>query len=147
MTGIARKLQIGTAATAIALASVLTSAGVAQAGPAAPVPTVGIGSSICPTDSPDCDSPSVSSLSPSVFADSGISSIIQNQFIWIGPANPNPPPRTDFFGFTPLPLIPGFLQPLWGFFTQNLNFEICVAGFSARLGPYGSLSASVGSSC
>ena len=156
---IATKVKIGTAACAIAAATVLTPATVAQADPAVPVPTVGLGSaaniSDCPAGAPDCDGPQADGLLPTtpsigattIAADNGPRSIIQNRFIWIGPANPNPPPRSDIFVFTPLTLVPGFLKPLWGFFTQHLNFEVCIGGLSARVGPYGSVSASLGSSC
>jgi hypothetical protein len=74
--------------------------------------------------------------------------ILQNDFWWFGPANPTPPPdTTDWLVFNPLPLIPGFLQPLYGWFTQYLDFEVCAFGFSAKIGPYGTITASVGSTC
>lgn len=149
MTGIARKLQIGTAATAIALASVLTSTGVAQAGPAAPVPQAGIGNSV------ECDPADTTCVEPTLaFAPNFSASLIgpppnilQNDIWWFGPANTNPPARATVFTFEPLALIPGFLRPLYGFFTQNLNFELCFAGFSVQVGPYGSVSGTVGRHC
>jgi hypothetical protein len=142
MTGIARKIQIATAASAIAAAAAFGPAGVANAQPAAPVPTAGIGDCVLLDE---CD------VTPSAFLvedNFEPSSIFQNPVWWFGPANPNPPPdTTDFFTFTPLPLIPGFFQPLWGFFTQNLNFQVCIAGLSVKVGPYGTVSGSIGSSC
>ena len=64
MTGIATKVQIGTAACAIAAAAVLTPAAVAQADPVAPVPISALGARAgaveqdCdPAGSPDCASP------------------------------------------------------------------------------------------
>lgn len=44
-------------------------------------------------------------------------------------------------------LVPRFLRPLFGWFTRNLDFGICVGGLSVRLGPYGRITGSVGSSC
>lgn len=164
MTTIATKFQIGTAACAIAVASALGSAPIASADPAAPVPLASLGSFAggggsaallapdCEVGSPDCDSSAGASLS----SDPEALFIplppppnpLQNAWWWFGPANPTPPPgTTDFFTFNPLPLIPGFLQPLWGWFTQNLDFQVCVLGFSVKVGPYGTVSGSVGSSC
>jgi hypothetical protein len=161
MTTIATKFQIGTAACAIAVASALGSAPIASADPAAPVPLASLGTSAgggsaallqdCEVGSPDCDD-----LSADLSGEASALFIplppppnpLQNAFWWFGPANPTPPPDTTaFFTFNPLPLIPGFLQPLWGWFTQNLDFEVCVLGFSAKVGPYGTFTASVGSSC
>ena len=155
MTGIATKLQIGTAACAIAAAAVLTPAAVAHADPVAPVSISALGARAgaveqdCdPAGSPDCESSPTLMFAPNFSASSvGPSSIFQNDLWWFGPANPNPPPRTTVFAFTPLSLIPGFLQPLYGWFTQNLNFEACVAGVSVKVGPYGSVSGSIGSHC
>jgi len=148
MTAIARKIQIATAASAIAAAAVLTPVGVAQADTVAPVPSaIGAAATLddCPAGESDC---TALRFAPNFSASSvGPSSIFQNEFWWFGPANPNPPPSETFFTFNPLPLIPGFFQPLWGFFTQNLNFEVCVAGLSVKVGPYGTVSGSVGSSC
>lgn len=52
MTAIARKVQIGTAACAIAVAAALTPAAVAQADPAVPVPTGSLGGSAGANSSP-----------------------------------------------------------------------------------------------
>jgi hypothetical protein len=153
MSGIATKVKIGTAASAIALAAVFTPAGVAQADPVAPLPQAGLGSAAlvedCPVGGSDCDSPPDLRFAPN-FSASLVGpppNIIQNNLWWFGPANPNPGPRTTIFAFTPLSFIPGFLRPLYGWFTQNLNFEACVAGVSVKVGPYGSVSGSIGSHC
>ena len=148
MTGIATKVKMGTAAGALVLATVLTPAGVAQADPVAPVPQAGIGNSV------DCDPAETPCAADLRFAPNFSASligpppnIIQNDIWWFGPANPNPPPRATVFTFQPLALIPGFLRPLYGFFTQNLNFEVCFGGFSVQVGPYGSVSGTVGRHC
>jgi hypothetical protein len=169
MTTIATKFQIGTAACAIAVASALGSAPIASADPAAPVPLASLGSFAddsgsaallapdCEVGSPDCDDSSAADLSASFTEDQAEALLIplppppnplQNSWLWFGPANPTPPPGTqNFFTFNPLPLIPGFLQPLWGWFTQNLNFQVCFLGFSVKVGPYGTVTGSVGPSC
>jgi hypothetical protein len=140
MTGIAKKIQIGVAACAIAAAAAFAPAGVAQADPAVPVPQVvgsALGSALlpeCEAGEPDCDAIAGGTL-------------FQNRFVWFGIPNPNPPDRQTVFTFTPIALIPGFLRPLWGFFTQNLNFEACVLGVSVQIGPYGSVTGSIGRGC
>lgn len=156
MTTIATKFQIGTAACAIAVASALGSAPIASADPAAPVPLRPLSSAV----DPDCETVGTLGCSSSTFQPSASEAEalfiplppppnpLQNAFWWFGPANPTPPPGTTaFFTFNPLPLIPGFLQPLWGWFTQNLDFEVCALGLSVKVGPYGTVTGSVGSSC
>src|ERR1700754_1626618 len=151
---VATKIRIATAASAIAAAATLTP-GIAQAEPAAPVPLASVGSvagsglAACdPATSPSCASTAASpGVSPRVSLNGG-GNLFQNDLWWFGPANPNPPAgTTDFFTFNPLPLIPGFLRPLYGWFTQNLDFQACFAGFSVKVGPYGTVSGSVGRHC
>lgn len=62
-------------------------------------------------------------------------------FWWYGnPNNPSasvPQPGTIVFQFTPLALLPGFIQPYVGWFLQFIpNFAICFAGLGASIGPY-----------
>jgi hypothetical protein len=149
MTAIAKKIQIGTAACAIAAAAAFTPAGVAQADPVMPVPTALGASAECElAGGPGCETETAeigaASLAPFIGSPPNI---LQNDFWWFGPANPTPPPSETVFFFNPLPLIPGFFQPLWGFFTQNLDFEVCAFGVSVKVGPYGTVTGSVGSSC
>jgi hypothetical protein len=150
MTAIATKFQTGAAACAIAVAAALTPTPVAHADPVMPVPTALGASAECElAGGPGCETETASigaaSLAPFIGPPPNI---LQNGFWWFGPANPAPPPdTTDFFTFNPLPLIPGFFRPLWGFFTQNLNFEACVLGLSVKVGPYGTVTGSIGSSC
>jgi hypothetical protein len=150
MNAIAKRIQIGTAACAIAAGAAFAPAGVAQADPAVPVPTALGAAAECElAGGPECETDTadfgVASLTPLIGPPPNI---LQNDFWWFGPANPTPPAgTTDFFTFNPLPLIPGFFQPLWGFFTQNLNFQACVFGLSVKVGPYGTVSGSIGSSC
>lgn len=149
MTAIGTRIQTATAACAIAAAAVLTPAAVANADPA-PIPMAGLGSSVCdPSATLDC----TAAVSP--FASSSLSliplgappNILQNGLWWFGTPNPAPPTQTTVFTFYPLALIPGFLQPLYSWFTQNLNFEACVLGVTLRVGPYGTVTGSYGHGC
>lgn len=153
MHRVATKVQVGTAACAIAAAATLVPMPAAQAQPAAPLPqaigsSAGTGSppvsSDCePADSPDCASALAASSSLTA---SSLQSIIQNRFWWFGTPNPNPPPRTTVFQFYPLALVPSFLRPLFGWF-EAINFEACILGFTLRIGPYGTVSGSYGRGC
>ena len=77
--------------------------------------------------------------------------IFKNKVWWFGAPNPTPPPGVRGNGpiltFTPLDRIPGFLQPLWGFFTRNINFQACVLGVSVTIGPYGTRTVSLNRGC
>ncbi|MBB5164308.1 hypothetical protein HNP02_004277 [Mycobacterium sp. AZCC_0083] len=148
MTAIRTRIQTGTAACVIAAAAVLTPAAVANAKPAAPIPMVGIGSTVCdPSDSVDCATVSPFASSSASLVLGPAPNILQNGLWWFGTPNPTPPTQTTVFQFYPLALIPGFLRPLYSWFTQNLNFEACVLGVTLRIGPYGTVSGSYGSGC
>lgn len=154
MSALARKINMGAAACAIAAAATLTSAGVAQAQPApAPISSLGaqIGSAECvPSSTVSCTPslPTASSAALQSATPGGIvRSIFQNDLWWIGPANPNPGARAEILVFTPMSVVPGFLKPVYGWFTQNLNFEVCVLGGSVKVGPYGTTTVSVGRGC
>lgn len=75
--------------------------------------------------------------------------IFQNRLWWFGIPNPNPAPRqtSRIISFTPTDWIPEFLQPLWGFFTQNINFEACILGARVVYGPYGTRTRSLTRGC
>jgi hypothetical protein len=141
MTRIGRRIQTATAACAIAVAAVLMPAPVAHAAPATPLPLVGIGSSLCAPVGP-LDCASLNSLNPLNLS----GSIFQNRFWWFGAPNPTPPPQTTVFEFYPLALVPGFLQPLFGWF-GNINYEACIGGLTLRIGPYGTVSGSYSRGC
>lgn len=150
---IGTKFRVGAAACAIAGAAVLTPGAVAYAGPAAPVPTVGIGSSI----SAPCDEAgSVDCLSPGGSARAGGSANItadgpfQNTLIRFGPI-PNPPPDSIFLvEFNVLNALPNFLRvPLQGWFTQVIpnGVQACVLGATARVDKYGTVGVGVTRGC
>jgi hypothetical protein len=131
------KFQIGAAASAIAAAAVLTPAVVAHAVPAAPLPqSLGssLGSILCGlTGSTSC-----TPTSPD--------GILSNPLLWVGTPDKTPPPTTTILSFQPLSLLPGFVQPLFGWF-KNINLEVCVAGAGVKVGPYGTVSVSLGAGC
>jgi len=139
MTNFATKLQTGTAACAIAAATVLVPLPTAHAAPAVAPPTAPMTQVL--GNLPQVDfwwlfggNPDPGPVTPST-----------SSFL-IGAQNPNPPLRNTFLSFQPLTLLPGFIRPFFGWF-EGLNFEICVAGISARIGPYGTVSASIGQGC
>ena len=145
------KFQMGGAACAIAAAAVLTPAAVAHADPVAPAPMVGaLGSLINAPDcteaiTTNCTPPIVGTFSPSLSSSPG--SIFKNPLLWIGTPNPNPPASTRIiWTFQPLNLLPAFVRPLFGWFA-NINFQACIAGISVRVGPYGTISGSIGRGC
>ncbi|MCV7252982.1 hypothetical protein [Mycolicibacterium fluoranthenivorans] len=120
------KFQVGVATCAVAAAATLTPAIAAQADIATPAP-------LAP----------VTQVIDNIAQDNWL----QNQLWWIGTANPNPPAQTTVLVFTPLSLIPGFLKPIYKSITGGLNFQVCLLGASAKIGPYGTLTVSFGRGC
>lgn len=155
MSAIARKINVGIAAGVISAAATLSPVAVASADiAAAPISSLSsrIGAAQCePTATTACAPvglPSAAAVSGALPTPGGVvRSIFQNDLWWIGQANPNPPDRAEVLVFTPMSLVPGFLKPVYGWFTQNLNFEICVLGGSVKVGPYGTTTVSVGRGC
>ena len=150
MSTIVKKIQVGTAACAIAAASIFTPGAVAQAEPTvAPVPSAGLGSSVaspaCDPANSDCAAPSSPNARSSLSV-GGASTIFQNPLWWFGAPNPSAPPRTVIFQFYPLALLPAFVRPFFGWF-EAINFEACVGGVTLHIGPYGAVSGSYGRGC
>jgi hypothetical protein len=140
MNKIARTIKLGAAATAIAASAAMVQAPAAQAAPVIPAPTA-IGDSLgllgigC-----------VVSIGNDCVSTPGTTG---GGLFYLGPRDGTPPSRYTFFSFNPLiplALIPVLGPPLAGFFA-SLNLEVCIAGLSARIGPYGTISASIGSGC
>lgn len=78
--------------------------------------------------------------------------LIQNQLWWFGTPNPTPPDQIATF--TPLQLLPQFLQDIIGGFFGLFDFEACIFGISTSLGqttpevgPYGNLQIGVSQGC
>jgi hypothetical protein len=120
------KFQVGVATCAVAAAATLTPAIAAQADIATPAP-------LAP----------VTQVLDNIAQDNWL----QNDLWWIGTANPNPPAQTTVLVFTPLALIPGFLKPIYKSITAGLNFQVCLLGASAKIGPYGTFTISFGRGC
>jgi hypothetical protein len=141
MNSIATTVRMGAAACAIAAAATVVSAPVAQATPLMPAPTAtGIGSAL---GSATCFVPVFNSTECAVGA-----ATIPGAF-YLGPNDPTPPVRTDILKVNPIPvflLIPVLGVPLAGWWA-SLDLEVCVGGISARVGGYGTLTASLGSGC
>lgn len=143
------KMQVGTAAVAVAAAATLAPAVIAQAQPGSvtPIPqALGAAADDSLWFLDNNPQAAAAAVSPAALPPA-ITSIFQNRLIWFGTPNPTPPPGATIFEFTPLPLIPGFLRPLYSWFTQNLNFEACVLGATVKIGPYGTVSGSITQGC
>lgn len=154
MSALARKIGVGVAAGAMAAAATLSPVTVANADPSVAISSLGskIGSAECePTAGNPClpaaKLPTAAPLQSTSGPGGVIQSIFQNDLWWIGKANPNPPARSEILVFTPMSLVPGFLKPVYGWFTQNLNFEVCLFGGSVKVGPYGTTTVAVGRGC
>lgn len=154
MSAIARRISVGLATGAMAAAATLSPVTVAHADTSIAISSLGskIGSAECePTTTAPCPPaaklPTAAALQSASGPSEFIQSIFQNDLWWVGKANPNPPARSEVLVFTPLSLVPGFLKPLYGWFTQNLNFEVCLLGGTITVGPYGTTTVSVGRGC
>jgi hypothetical protein len=125
------KFQVGVAACAVAAAASLTPA-IAEATPALPAPS----------------SPVTQLLATGpILSPANISNIAQSTgWIWWGPTRPDGPALTPIITFFPLNLVPGFLQPLFGWF-KNIKFTMCFFGLNVRIGPYGTISAGFSRGC
>jgi hypothetical protein len=158
---IAKKVQIGTAACAIAAAAALTPLPAAQADPVVPSPLASSPGSLggsaggdavlmapdcVPVGSPACTTTVAPSVSSSASLLPGGHTIFQNPLWWFGTPNPTPPTQTPVFTFYPLNLIPGFIRPLFSWFA-DINYEACVFGFTLHIGPYGAVSGSYSRGC
>lgn len=141
MITIATKVQTGTAAFVVAAAAALMPLPAAGAAPAVSfsAPT-GLGSAL---GSAACAVP--------IFDASGCGggAATVPGVLYLGGVDPTPPVRNDILTVNPIPvflLIPVIGGPLAGWWSQ-LDIEVCVGGASARIGGYGSLTASLGSGC
>jgi hypothetical protein len=122
MTGIATKLiasklQVGTAACAIAVGTTLLPVA-AHATPNISVPTA----------------PVTQVLNELAAAPANLAEF---NWWWFGPPNPSPPPTLTV-------LSTQLLAPLLGFFG---NVELCLLGVGIHIGPYGNLSVTLGVGC
>ncbi|MDR3662951.1 MAG: hypothetical protein P4L86_21625 [Mycobacterium sp.] len=128
------KLQVGMAACAIAAAATLTPT-IAHA---APIPLAPITHVLDNTIAGRLD-----------FVPQDLTWWLQNDpWWWFGPGtNPTPPAPILVGTFTPLSIIPGFLQPLWKQLTANINFSSCFFGLGAKIGPYGTITVSLTRGC
>ena len=146
MVNIATKVRIGIASGVIATAAVLPAAP-AQAEPAAPATTGTLGSSAAGAAPIWLETGRDGVASSPVGAVSRIAAApAAPSYFYLGAANSNPAERTTILSFNPLGLLPGFVRPFFGWFAA-LNLEACVAGLSAKVGPYGTVSVSLGRSC
>lgn len=159
MTTATAKLQLGTAALALAAAATLAPV-VAQADTTAPLrpaltsfaQSLGgtAGQPVCAgTDTSNCVLVSAEQANALAAANATSSSnwftpIFQNQLWWFGSPNPNPPTQNVIIDFHPIDL------PIVGWFFNlfpGVNFEVCVAGLTTTIGPYLSTTISTSRGC
>ncbi|KIU16676.1 hypothetical protein TL10_12575 [Mycolicibacterium llatzerense] len=128
------KIQLGVASCVVAGAAILTP--VAQADIAAPAPLAPL------THVLDNVAQSPLSFAP-------LNTWWQNDpWWWVGPgSNPSPGAPILVGTFTPLSIIPGFLQDPWKRLTQNINLSVCFFGAGAKIGPYGTITVSLTRGC
>ncbi|QRZ08324.1 hypothetical protein JN086_08230 [Mycolicibacterium austroafricanum] len=133
LSSVSTKFQVATAATAVAAAAALTPAVIANADIALPAPAA----------------PAMSELANIAAAPAlGAASIAQQAgWVWFGPADrEGAPERTTILQFNTAALIPGFIKRWFGWLGQ-LNFQACIFGISAVIGPYGTFSATISRGC
>lgn len=152
MSAVARRMSTGIAAGAMCAAATFLPVSTAHADTtpvAAGALGAQVGSAQCtPTATTSCEPIGLPSAAALAAADPTFpDSLIQNDLWWLGRANPNAPPRSTILEFTPMSLVPGFLKPVYGWFTAKWDVEICVFGLTATLGPYGTTTVSVGRGC
>lgn len=128
------KLQAGTAVCAVAGAAILTPA-MAQADISAPAPLAPIAQVLDNV-----------AQAPHFLAEA---TWWQNDPWWWVGNTPNPSPGAPILvgTFTPLTLIPAFLQPLYKQLTANINLSVCFLGAGAKIGPYGTITLSLTRGC
>lgn len=131
------KLQAGAAACVVAGAAVLTPA-MAQADISSPAPLAPVTRILDNI-----------AQAPLVLAPAPLNTWWQNDpWWWIGPgSNPQQGAPILVGTFTPLSIIPGFLQDTWKRLTQNINFSVCFLGAGLKVGPYGTITLSLTRGC
>lgn len=152
MSAVARRINVGLAAGAMAAAATFMPVSVANAETeTAPISSLGsqVGSAQCvPSATVDCAPvglPSAGALAAAASNPGFPDNLIQNKLWWLGRANDKA--RATILEFTPLSLVPGFLKPAYSWFTKKWDLEICVFGATVTLGPYGTTKLSVGRGC
>ncbi|MFG1931578.1 hypothetical protein ACGFK1_13110 [Mycobacterium sp. NPDC048908] len=130
MNTIATKLQVGTAALAVAAAATLVPVA-AQAAPEISAPTAPI-----------------TQVIDRAVEGTGIASIPEFSFFFFGPTPSSQPPGITLFspGFPILGPVSQILNPLWRVLGLN-GKELCLGGASIQWGSYGGFSVRIGLGC
>lgn len=132
LSNVGTKFQVAAAATAITAAAALTPAVAANADLAIPAPMAPMSQLADIAAAP-------------VLGAVGLAE--QGGLIWFGPADrEGAPERTTIFTFNTAALVPGFIKT-WFSWLGQLNFQACIFGVSAVIGPYGTFSVTVGRGC
>ena len=130
MNTIATKLQVGTAALAVAAAATLVPVA-AQAAPEITAPTA-----------------PVTQVIDRMASGVGIGSIPEFSFFFFGDTPATQPPGVTIFGpaFPLLGPVSQLLNPIWAALGLN-GKELCLGGLSVQFGAYGGFSIRVGLGC
>ncbi|MGD9590872.1 MAG: hypothetical protein AB7V11_18465 [Pyrinomonadaceae bacterium] len=152
LTDIFSKFHLGAAACAVAGAAVLMPGAVAQASPAAPLPTVGLGASldVCEeAEADDCLSP-FAAASASGTANAVGEGPFQNNFIWIGELPDPLPDNIAVFEYNAIPLLPQAWQDAayawWEEVLPN-GFQACLLGLTYQLNSYSTMTVGLTRGC
>jgi hypothetical protein len=130
MNTIATRLQVGTAALAVAAATTLVPVA-AQAAPEISAPTA-----------------PVTQVIDRAVQGTGIASIPEISFFYFGATPSSQPPGITLFspGFPILGPVSRILDPLWSILGLN-GKELCLGGASIQWGKYGGFSVRIGLGC
>ena len=132
------RFQVGAAATALAAATVITPAAIAQARPdLIPVAPV---TSMLSTDLFGTDP-----ITGPITVPAGFGICLFNDPVCSSQVAALASPGTTVLQFTPLAFVPGFLKPVVGWFLNLVpQFSICIGGLGVSLGSYATLSVKTG---
>ncbi|WP_099025090.1 hypothetical protein [Mycolicibacterium palauense] len=150
MSTVATKIKAGVAAGALAGAAALATVPVAQAETFATGLGAGAGAAAINTEcddatSEDCVAPAVSSSSGLL---PGGYTLLQNKLLWWGPTADVTPTLTPLVEVQLTNFIPSIfgLKEAFGW-VEQLDFTTCVAGATAKIGSYGTLTIGVSKGC
>ncbi|WP_099025559.1 hypothetical protein [Mycolicibacterium palauense] len=154
MSTIATKIKAGAAAGALAGAAALASVPVAQAETFATGLGVGAGDTVAA----DCGSATAAAASEDCLVEETSSSsssllpggytLLQNKLLWWGPTAEVTPALTPILQVKILNFVPSIfgLKNAFGW-VEDIDYTSCVAGATARIGSYGTLTIGISKGC
>ena len=152
LSNVGTKVRVGAAASAMAGAAVLTPGAVAYASPTAPIPTVGLGSSIealCDEADTECLSP-LAAASADGSANAVAEGPFQNDFWWFGDIPDPAPENIAVFEYNIIPLFsPAIQAAAYGFWAGLIpnGVNACILGATAKVDSYSTLTVGFTKGC